>query len=122
MLCCLLPLSATAQAYSLIIPQFAFNSALLDEDNQRVLDSYAELIHGALPYRFTLQGHTCNIGPEAYNRELSLKRAEAVKAYLVGKGVPEQQIRVEGLGSSEPKYDNATPEGRRLNRRVEFVP
>ncbi len=66
-------------------------------------------------------GHTDSIGSDAYNDRLSLRRAEAVKAYLVSKGIPADKVRTEGRGKREPVADNATPEGRAKNRRVEVT-
>lgn len=65
-------------------------------------------------------GHTDSIGTEAYNKKLSLRRAEAVKAYMVSKGVPADLIKVEGMGESQPIASNKTREGRAKNRRVEI--
>ena len=69
--------------------------------------------------KIEIVGHTCNLGDAEYNLKLSLKRAEAVKAYLVKKGVPEAEIGpVKGYGAALPIYDNRNREGRRMNRRV----
>lgn len=65
-------------------------------------------------------GHTDAIGTEAYNQKLSVRRVEAVKAYLVSKGVPADQIKTEGQGESNPVASNKTREGRAKNRRVEI--
>jgi OOP family OmpA-OmpF porin len=64
-------------------------------------------------------GHTDSTGTAAYNTELSLRRAEAVKAYLVSNGIDTNDIQTEGLGKSQPTADNTTAEGRTENRRVE---
>lgn len=65
-------------------------------------------------------GHTDSIGTDAYNQKLSIRRAEAVKAYLKGKGIEENRIYTEGKGESQPKADNKTSDGRAQNRRVEI--
>ncbi len=67
-----------------------------------------------------VEGHTDSVGKEAYNLELSKKRARAVADLLVQKGVAPHRIRSGGYGETLPVADNTTPEGRRLNRRVEI--
>lgn len=73
-----------------------------------------------------IEGHTDSIGTEAYNQKLSEKRAESVKKYLVSKGVPAAQLKTVGFGESRPIAPNKkpdgkdNPEGRAMNRRVEF--
>ncbi|MBO0160588.1 OmpA family protein, partial [Vibrio parahaemolyticus] len=64
-------------------------------------------------------GHTDSIGSDAYNQKLSVRRAEAVKAYLVSKGIEENRVYTEGKGEKQPVADNKTSEGRAKNRRVE---
>ena len=65
-------------------------------------------------------GHTDATGSESYNQALSIRRVEAVKAYLVSKGVPSDLIKTEGRGESGPVASNKTREGRANNRRVEI--
>ena len=65
-------------------------------------------------------GHTDAIGTDTYNRSLSIRRVEAVKAYLVSKGVPADRIKTEGTGESQPVASNQTRDGRAQNRRVEI--
>lgn len=68
-----------------------------------------------------VEGHTDSKGKAADNDTLSLKRAESVRTYLVSRGIPSDKIRATGLGSSRGIADNATPDGRANNRRVEIV-
>jgi OOP family OmpA-OmpF porin len=63
-------------------------------------------------------GHTDSVGSNEYNQKLSLRRAEAVKAYLVGTGMDASRVYTEGKGETQPLADNATAEGRAKNRRV----
>ena len=65
-------------------------------------------------------GHTDSVGSDAYNQKLSVQRAEAVKAYLVSKGIEKNRIYTEGKGKKQPIADNHTNEGRAKNRRVEI--
>ena len=70
---------------------------------------------------YTVAGHTCNIGTDEYNQKLSERRAAAVVKWLVDNGVAANRLAVVGYGETKPKYDNKTEDGRKLNRRVEFV-
>jgi OOP family OmpA-OmpF porin len=64
-------------------------------------------------------GHTDSIGTDAYNQKLSLRRAEAVKAYLISKGIDAKRVYTEGKGEKQPVTSNKTSAGRAKNRRVE---
>ena len=68
-----------------------------------------------------VEGHTDSRGSARRNEELSRLRAEAVRDYLLSRGIPSERIRAVGVGPSRPVADNATPEGRANNRRVEIV-
>ena len=65
-------------------------------------------------------GHTDSVGADAYNQKLSVKRADAVKAYLVSKGIEKNRVYTEGKGEKQPVADNKTSAGRSKNRRVEI--
>ena len=67
-----------------------------------------------------ISGHTDNTGSDEINNKLSLERANAVKDYLLKGGIDTVRIRTKGYGKSKPKADNATEEGRQINRRVEI--
>ena len=97
---------------------FAFGSAELLAQYTAVLDLEARALIAQPGATITVGAHTDSIGSEEYNQALSLERADAVRTYLVAKGVPPAQIVVEAKGESEPIADNATAEGRQLNRRV----
>jgi OOP family OmpA-OmpF porin len=65
-------------------------------------------------------GHTDSVGSDAYNQKLSVRRSEAVKAYLVSKGIEKNRVYTEGKGEKQPVASNKTAEGRAKNRRVEI--
>jgi len=65
-------------------------------------------------------GHTDSVGSDAYNQKLSVKRSDAVKAYLVSKGIEKNRVYTEGKGEKQPVADNNTSAGRSKNRRVEI--
>ncbi len=101
--------------------------ALFDFDKSQVkpggtakLDALVESIKGTEVEVVVAIGHTDSIGTEDYNQRLSLARAEAVKGYLVSKGIDAKLVRTEGRGESQPVASNATREGRALNRRVDI--
>jgi len=98
---------------------FEFDSAKLRSDAIKKLD---EVVSFAAKYKdaqLESAGHTCNIGTDAYNQQLSERRAASVKAYLVKKGVAAERITSVGYGETKPMADNNTRAGRELNRRVE---
>jgi outer membrane protein OmpA-like peptidoglycan-associated protein len=68
-----------------------------------------------------VEGHTDSVGSDEYNQQLSERRADAVRSYLIQQGIPESAIVAHGLGKSSPVASNDTPEGRQQNRRVEMV-
>lgn len=109
----------TEEALVLHGVNFAFDSYALDEKAQGILDEAAAVLKEKKA-NVTLEGWTDSIGTDEYNAVLSQNRANAVKAYLEKQGVPASSLTTLGKGESI-KYDNATEEGRYLNRRVEFI-
>ena len=109
----------TEEALVLHGVNFAFDSYALDDKAQGILDEAAAVLKEKNVH-VTLEGWTDSIGTDAYNKVLSQNRANAVKNYLVQQGVPASQLTAVGMGKSF-KYDNATEEGRYLNRRVELL-
>ncbi len=71
--------------------------------------------------KFSIEGHTDNQGKKEINQPLSEQRANAVKAWLTGKGISEGRLKTKGWGDTKPIDTNDTPEGKANNRRVEFV-
>ncbi len=99
---------------------FDFDKSVLKPAGRASLDDLVAKIQGVNVETIISTGHTDSIGTDAYNQRLSLRRANAVKAYLVSKGVPADRIVVEGKGEKQPVASNATREGRAKNRRVEI--
>ncbi len=99
---------------------FDFDKADLKPEGQKHMDDLLAKIKGQNVDVVIAIGHTDAIGTEAYNQKLSERRAEAVKAYLVSKGLPAGKVRAEGKGESQPVASNDTEEGRAKNRRVDI--
>ncbi len=99
---------------------FKTNSAELNDEAFGKLDLIVDYMKKHPAKRIIVSGHTDDRGSAAYNKKLSLKRAEAVKACLVSKGIAADRIETAGYGEEQPVADNNTPEGRQLNRRVEI--
>ena len=84
------------------------------------LDDLTSKLRGIALEVIIAVGHTDCIGSDAYNQRLSVRRSEAVKAYLVSKGIEANRIYTEGKGEKQPVADNKTRDGRAKNRRVEI--
>jgi OOP family OmpA-OmpF porin len=97
---------------------FDFDKALVKPDGKSALDALLVKLQGMNPEVMITVGHTDAVGSDAYNQKLSLRRANAVKAYLVSQGVDPARVYTEGKGESQPTADNRTAEGRAKNRRV----
>ena len=101
---------------------FASGESELLPAAQRRLSQVAQTLKEQSPdANIVVEGHTDSRGSESYNLELSAKRAQAVRSYLVAEGVDPGRIQAEGLGYAHPVSDNKTAEGRANNRRVEIV-
>jgi OOP family OmpA-OmpF porin len=99
---------------------FDFDRADIKPDARAKLDDLVSKLAGMSLEVIIASGHTDSVGNDAYNEKQSVRRAEAVKAYLVGKGVDANRIYTEGKGERQPVADNKTAEGRAKNRRVEI--
>lgn len=97
---------------------FDTNKAVLKPVAQAKLDKLAEDMKRVNVESIAITGYTDSRGAEDHNQKLSERRAEAVKAYLVAKGVDSKKITTKGMGESQPVADNATEAGRLKNRRV----
>ena len=99
---------------------FEFNSTQLTAPAQHTLDEVAAALLTQPELHVEVQGHTDSIGTDAYNLGLSQRRADAVRAYLIGKGLSPAVLTAQGFGKSKPIASNETAEGRAQNRRVAF--
>ena len=99
---------------------FASGRDALTPSSYAVLDQLAEQLLGAPSLRLEISGHTDATGSRATNLQLSLARAEAVRAYLVLQGVPGERLVATGYGPDMPIANNRTAQGRAMNRRVEL--
>ncbi len=125
---CHAPAGFQVDANCLIIEQtvvvravdFEFNSTQLTAPAQRTLDEVATALLTQPELNVEVQGHTDSIGTETYNLGLSERRAVAVKAYLVSRGLSATALTAKGYGKAKPIASNETAEGRAQNRRVAF--
>lgn len=99
---------------------FEFDSAQIKSGFQSTMDKIANVVNRYGKTHLTIIGHTDSVGTAQYNQSLSERRAQAVGQYFSDKGVVPERLATEGRGASAPRATNATPEGRRLNRRVEI--
>ncbi|QSQ17707.1 kelch repeat-containing protein [Myxococcus landrumensis] len=100
---------------------FPVGLSVIEGEGARVLDEVVEMLKSRPDVAIRVEGHTDNTGPETLNRELSQSRAEAVRAYLIQRGIDGSRLEARGYGPSRPVASNDTPEGRSENRRVDFV-
>jgi OOP family OmpA-OmpF porin len=99
---------------------FDFDKATLKPEARAKLDDLVGKTGGVNLEVIIAVGHTDSVGTDAYNQRLSVRRAEAIKKYLTGKGIDASRVYTEGKGESQPVADNKTAEGRSRNRRVEI--
>jgi len=97
---------------------FDFDKSVVKPAGKAALDDLLMKLQGMNTEVMVTVGHTDSVGSDAYNQKLSQRRAEAVKAYIVSKGVDASRVYTEGKGESQPVADNKTAEGRAKNRRV----
>lgn len=100
---------------------FAFDSAQLTSQAKSTLDAAVAAINANPSDSISVEGHTDSMGSDAYNSQLSQRRARAVVDYLVSKGVSSSRLKAVGKGESHPVASNDTREGRAQNRRVEVI-
>ena len=99
---------------------FDFDKSVLKPEGKAKLDDLVGKVKGINLEVIIAVGHTDSKGTDAYNQKLSIQRSEAVKAYLLNKGIEKNRVYTEGKGESQPVADNGTKEGQAKNRRVEI--
>jgi OOP family OmpA-OmpF porin len=99
---------------------FDFDKSVLKPEGKAALDGLVGKLGGTTLEVIIAIGHTDSVGGDAYNQALSVRRAEAVKAYLVSKGIEPNRIYTEGKGKTQPIASNSTDAGRAKNRRTEI--
>jgi OOP family OmpA-OmpF porin len=100
--------------------KFDLNSSVIKNNMKKDINKLAESLISFPNFNLLLAGHSDNIGEEAVNLEVSAARAEAIRDYLVSKGINASRIKTKGYGYTKPKDSNDTEKGRANNRRVEF--
>jgi OOP family OmpA-OmpF porin len=99
---------------------FAFDSAVIAQADEGILDVAVEQLRSNPDVRVRIVGHTDSTGPDGYNQNLSERRARSVLDYLVAKGIERERLESAGRGEAEPVAGNDTRDGRAQNRRVEL--
>ena len=99
---------------------FDTDKSVLKPEGKAKLDDLTSKVKGINLEVIIAVGHTDTDGSDAYNQKLSVARSEAVKAYLVSKGIEKNRVYTEGKGEKQPVADNKTKEGKAKNRRVEI--
>jgi outer membrane protein OmpA-like peptidoglycan-associated protein len=114
---CTTLLSSTARSGRIT---FDFGSAELQSESSRTLDKLVEIAKSCPNSRIDITGHTDAVGGADVNDALSIRRAEAVVQYLVGKGIDQGRLTATGFGAAKPLAPNTSAANRALNRRIEF--
>ncbi|MER2607209.1 MAG: OmpA family protein [Siculibacillus sp.] len=99
---------------------FETGKAVLSAESERVLDALVATSLKCMEAHVTVEGHTDSVGDPGANQLLSERRADAVVVYLVAGGIEIGRLAAVGYGADRPIADNATPEGRQMNRRIDF--
>ena len=100
--------------------QFENGKATIKKSSYKILNDIAKIFIDNANYLVEVQGHTDNVGKYEYNVDLSERRAQSVRTYLIEQGVPAERLTAHGYGPDKPIEDNKTKAGRAKNRRVEF--
>jgi outer membrane protein OmpA-like peptidoglycan-associated protein len=100
--------------------QFDFDKATLRPENREILSRIAGILLTSQDYAIAVYGHTDDVGSAQYNQDLSERRAQTVRDYLIEAGIDPKIITTEGFGKSRPLVQSRTPQARAKNRRVEI--
>lgn len=99
---------------------FDYDQAIIRDEHKAYLDRLIKVVKGHSDLRVLVIGHTDSDGSDSYNDELSKRRAEAIISYFVAKGLSADRLEFDFEGERNPVGNNATPDGKQLNRRVDF--
>ena len=102
--------------------RFAHDSSQIDTNGRASLDEVAAVLQHNPNLHVQIDGHTDSTGTPEYNLGLSDRRAEAARSYLTSAGIDASRVKAKGFGETSPAADNATAEGRAINRRTEIEP
>ncbi len=114
---------STARGLIVNLPDilFDFGKSTLRPEARETLSRVAGILSVSPVYDLRVEGHTDDVGSDEFNQDLSLRRAQSVRSYLIQSGLPAKMIAAEGFGESQPLVPNDSPENRQKNRRVEIV-
>jgi outer membrane protein OmpA-like peptidoglycan-associated protein len=112
---------STLKRYDLYGIHFDFDKATVRPESAGLLKEIALTLKNNPTWTLQINGHTDSIGDAAYNQKLSAERAASVAAAIVKQGIAANRLQTGGFGATLPKGDNATLQGRSLNRRVELL-
>ena len=119
----------TAEASTEAMSAHTFEDVHFDRDRSAIRSEDMNRLHAVVTalkadplLAVNIEGYTCNLGSPAYNLALGVRRANAVRDYLVSQGIPADRLHPVSLGEERPKHDNSSEDARRLNRRVAVVP
>lgn len=108
-----------ARSYTLDNVYFDFGKYTLRPESFKELDELFSYLKLKTDMKIEIAGHTDNVGKDADNLKLSKQRAEAIRLYLIKKGITSDRVTAKGYGATEPVAENTTDEGRQRNRRTE---
>ncbi len=115
--------TALQQGQTLSFANIYFDSGsdVIQPSSYAVLDEIVELLRSNSTVTVRVVGHTDSDGSESYNQDLSRRRAQSVRSYLVQRGIGSERLTTSGMGETQPVASNATAAGKAQNRRIEFV-